>query len=146
MEKIIVDTREQKPLWTHNITRKKLDEGDYNTEKLINKIAIERKTLQDLYGSIIQQHKRFKNEINRAIQKNKKFYLIIQGTRQDFITKNFPGGYYLKLKTPILAKILTTIEKQNYIQFYWCKNTKEMRNTVKKIIQTETEHTQTTTQ
>ena len=76
---ILVDTREKKPLFKG--IKVKLDEGDYNTEFLKDKIVIERKSGYDLYGSIIQGHVRFADEIIRAKFKNKKFYVIKNNKR-----------------------------------------------------------------
>jgi len=72
---IIIDTREQRPLkfTGHKTIRRKLDEGDYNSPDTEHKIVLERKSLDDFYSSIIQGHARFKAEIIRAINKNKKF-------------------------------------------------------------------------
>jgi len=72
-----MDTREQLPMWdpiNFKVIKKKLDEGDYTTEKLYNKAHIERKSPMDFYGSLIQGHKRFSREIQRAIERT---YLLL---------------------------------------------------------------------
>lgn len=130
---IIIDTREQKPLQFtgHETTYRKLDEGDYNIAELEDKIVIERKSAQDLYGSIIQDHKRFRNEIKRAIKKNKKFYIFLEGSLINF--------YFYKssirpkrVSAGILEKILLTMKERYGLIFVECKTRRVMS---KKIIE-----------
>ena len=131
--KIIVDTREQLPLsfTGHETIRRKLYEGDYNIAELEDKIVIERKTLQDLYGSIVQDHDRFKAEILRAKEKNKTFYIFLEGSLEEF--------YYLKwstrdynIKPLTLQRIIQTMKERYNLTFVECKTRTEMS---KKIIE-----------
>lgn len=118
---IIVDTREQKPLWKlKDCQRHKLDYGDYTTELLYNKYHIERKSLQDLYGTIIQGHVRFRNELIGAKENGIKLSLYVEGTRKNFIAKKFPGGHRRLVKGVALAKTISTIEHKYGIDVIWC--------------------------
>jgi ERCC4-type nuclease len=119
---IIVDSREQNPIWEEKekVRVTKLDEGDYTTEKLLNKAHIERKSGQDLYGSIIQGHERFRAEIERANSKGIKLSVFVECTRKDFIGKKFEGGWRLQCKPAVLAKIIDTIQEKYGIDFIWC--------------------------
>lgn len=81
---IIVDTREQAPFEFRNIkpaepdlacriARGKLDEGDYGLEvpmfaPKVDRIAIERKSLADLYGSFTAGRIRFEAEFKRLAE------------------------------------------------------------------------------
>ncbi len=59
---IIIDTREQAPfLFTENVDteRATLDAGDYSVSGLTATVAIERKSLDDLVGSITAGRERF---------------------------------------------------------------------------------------
>jgi len=128
---IIIDTREQKPLWDpayFKVKLQKLDEGDYTTEALLNKAHAERKSGIDLYGSLIQNHKRFLAEIQRAIEKDLSFAVFIECTKNDFIIKRFKGGSRLKCKPIILAKIVDTVMKRYPIEFIWCDGRDEVRD------------------
>ena len=127
---IIIDTREQKPLWDpkrFKVKMKKLDEGDYTTEELLNNAHAERKSGIDLYGSLIQNHKRFAAEIQRAIEKDLSFAVFVECTHKDFIKKKFHGGYRLKTKTSVLAKIINTFMERYPIQFIWCDGREDLR-------------------
>ena len=127
---IIIDTREQKPLWDESdfkVKKLKLDEGDYTTEKLLNIAHIERKSGIDLYGSLIQNHKRFSAEIQRAIEKDLSFAIFVECTEEEFISKSFKGGDRLQVKSEVLAKIIKTFQERYPIDFIWCKDRDDMR-------------------
>ncbi len=127
---IIIDSREQKPLWDpkdFKIKILKLDEGDYTTSDLLNKAHAERKSGIDLYGSLIQNHKRFAAEIQRAIEKDLSFAVFVECTEKTFIAKRFKGGCRLQVKPEVLAKIVKTFMSRYPIEFIWCKNRVEMR-------------------
>jgi len=127
---IIVDTREQKPLWypdEPDILQLKLDEGDYTTSDLINKVHAERKSGNDLYGSIIQGHARFRNELIRARDKGIKLAVFVECSKEDFIAKKFRGGYMLNAKPVQLRNMLTTIADRYDVDFIWCDGRKDMR-------------------
>lgn len=129
---ILVDTREQKPLFKG--TKIKLDEGDYNVPELLDHIIIERKSPGDLYGSVIQGHVRFADEINRAKLKGLKIYVVVECTEKDFYAKKWAGSYYTQLKGSILAKIICTMTHKYQINFVWCKNRAEAKQRIIDII------------
>ena len=80
--KIIIDTREQKPLAFNKskaiegVIKKKLDVGDYSIEGYEDKIAIERKSPGDLFGSLFGGHKRFQKELEKGMDYD--FFMIFQ--------------------------------------------------------------------
>jgi ERCC4-type nuclease len=127
---IIVDTREQLPLWdpiNFELIRQKLDEGDYTTEKLLNLAHAERKSAMDFYGSLIQGHKRFSREIQRAIGKDLSFAIFVECTENKFISMRFRGATRLKTKPATLAKIVATFQERYPIKIIWCKDREDMK-------------------
>lgn len=127
---IIIDTREQLPLWddiNFKLIRKKLDEGDYTTEKLYNIAHIERKSPMDLYGSLIQGHKRFSKEIQRAIEKDLSFAIFVECTEKKFTSMRFKGAFRLKTKPATLKKIVDTFQDRYPIRIVWCKDREDMK-------------------
>lgn len=131
-ERIIVDSREQRPLFK-GVTRK-LDEGDYNTENLLPHIVIERKSPSDLYGSIVQGHNRFVDEIIRSKLKGKKFYLVVECTEKDFYGKNWSGSQYSRLPSKTTAKIISTMVERYGVMIVWCEGRIDARRKIKEII------------
>jgi len=130
---IIIDTREQKPIWdpaNFNVIKKKLDEGDYTTDELYELAHAERKSGADLYGSIIQGHSRFRKEIIRAAEKNLKFAIFVECPREMFFRKRFPGGYRCKVSYGQLRKIIDTMIEKYSLDFIWCEDRNDMRDKI----------------
>lgn len=118
---IICDTREQKQLFKPKEVKKiKLDYGDYTTEKLHGTYHIERKSLQDLYGSIVQGHRRFADELIGAQVNGIKMSVYVEGTRKDFLLKKFPGGSSRKMKGSAIVAIIETMSKRYNFDVVWC--------------------------
>ena len=123
---ILQDTREQLPLFKEAVTQT-ISEGDYTTDKLLGKFHIERKSLSDLYGTLIQGHARFKREILRAKEKNIKLVVYVEGTRSDFIMKRFPMGWKRKMKPGVLSKIIDTMSEKYDLEFVFCQDRNNMK-------------------
>ena len=71
--RILIDTREQAPFtFAHeryagtSVEAGTLDTGDYSLIGLADRVAVERKSLPDLIGSISQGRERFERELQRA--------------------------------------------------------------------------------
>lgn len=132
---IITDTREQLPYWTTE--RKTLIVGDYTTKKLLGKFHIERKSLQDLYGTITSGNQRFKHELFRAAYHRINIEIYVEGSLEDFIAKKFPKGEERKVPGSILEKLVKTFEKKYYLKFVWAKNRNDCRKLVEKRLEKE---------
>lgn len=131
MTHIVVDSREQKPFWTGSQCMKTaLLVGDYSTIKLLNKFAIERKSLQDLYGSIVQGHVRFRNELIRAQVNGIQLVVVVEGTKKNFIKKKFPGGERRNMESATLEKIVNTIEQRYKVEVIWCTSRSAAKKTI----------------
>lgn len=91
--RIIVDTREQAP-WhflempgyqvVPIITSRCLQTGDYSIENLEERIAIERKSVSDFYGSIGSGRERFEREMER-LAKFEFAAVVIEGDWQQLL-------------------------------------------------------------
>lgn len=71
---VLVDTREQTPLnlgrfanWIESERRATLETGDYSVEGMQDLIALERKTLTDLVGTLMHNRERFFRECERMM-------------------------------------------------------------------------------
>ncbi len=114
---IIRDTREQDGCgWNfrasancNGMERAKLDVGDYAIKGFEDKIAIERKTIGDLWGTLGTGYDRFIREWERA--KNHKLkYLIIEATLAEV-----NAGYPFSKLPPenVIAKLISLQVKHN---------------------------------
>lgn len=134
---IIVDTREQRPLWKKTIFQK-LDVGDYsfkhNEIDFSNIIAIERKSLSDLFGTLGQGHLRFKKEISKALNLSY-FAIVIDGSLTQIITKKFDGGEFIKMKGETISKILFTLHLKYGINVFFSKGRNDSKRIIKSIFE-----------
>lgn len=118
--RIIVDTREQLPLFLRGVERRKLHVGDYTTELLENIFHIERKSGADLYGSLTRGHVRFRNMLIRAERCGITVELFVECSRKDFISKKFPGGSRcLGFPGEGLNRMLNTMEAKYGVKITW---------------------------
>ncbi|RLA43292.1 MAG: hypothetical protein DRR04_12080 [Gammaproteobacteria bacterium] len=131
---IVCDTREQKPLWKTNVTRKKLDVGDYSIEGFEDKITFERKSLADLFGTLGKGHARFKKELERAITQDIKFFIVIEGSLDQCLDKDFPGSYNTKMKGHVIVSILHTIMLKYNIHVVFCTTRNEMKKYIRGVM------------
>jgi len=90
----LIDSREQKPYSFKgcDVETIALKTGDYSVKifdtNYNNEIAIERKSLQDIIGSITQGRERFEKEMIRSLE-IPHFYLIIEGSWDDIYSHNY---------------------------------------------------------
>lgn len=83
--KIVIDTREQKPLPIPGALRKALKTGDYSIEGFEGEITIERKTPAELYAMCGTERRRFERELERM----REFMfraIVIEGTPKSIQT------------------------------------------------------------
>lgn len=135
---IIVDTREQKPYWSHTeCTRLALKVGDYTTKNLHGVYHIERKSGIDLCGTITKGHRRFRDEIIRAWDHKIRISIYVECTYDDFYNKSFPGGTRTKWTGPHLAAIISTMEKRYKLDIVWCRDREDSKKKVWKRLRKE---------
>lgn len=88
---VVCDTREQSPLFIPKppkgliIVRDTLRFGDYSIKGFENSIAIERKTIQDLWTSLTSEAKRFKAELEE-LAKYERRYILIEGLESEYLS------------------------------------------------------------
>jgi DNA excision repair protein ERCC-4 len=88
---LVVDTREQLPWRFQSPTVSgTLPYGDYSVAGLEHLIAIERKSFQDLLGSLTQGRERFETELKRARSLHR-FFVIAECAPSDILVDNFGG-------------------------------------------------------
>jgi DNA excision repair protein ERCC-4 len=131
---IVVDSREQKPLWKKDIEVKALNVGDYSLKGYENRIAVERKSLQDLFGTLGKGHKRFKKELERADGYDY-FAIVVDGSYSDCKNKNFAGSFYSKMKGYVIIKILFTLHVKYKINIFFTSGRVESKQVIKSIFE-----------
>jgi DNA excision repair protein ERCC-4 len=127
---IIQDTREQLPLNfrlsknVEGIVSKKLDTGDYSIEGYEDKIAIERKSAMDLFGTLGKGHKRFKKELERALEMDY-FCILVEESFVSVYEKLFDNAHRSKMRGDVIIKICYTLKFKYGIDVIFCNGRKE---------------------
>lgn len=88
---LIQDSREQlgySPLFQTPCVTGTLQYGDYSIAGLEHLIAVERKSLPDLLGSVTQGRERFETELKRARSLHK-FFILVEAAPSDFMVEDF---------------------------------------------------------
>jgi ERCC4-type nuclease len=95
--RIVVDSREQLPYGFSGLTGpageglvvptlvKGLPSGDYSIEGLEDRVAVERKSLDDLYGSVTWGRERFEREIERLAELPGFACVVIEATWPEIV-------------------------------------------------------------
>lgn len=117
--KILIDTREQKPLeWSAVETqRATLHTGDYSIEGYEESFTVERKSLEDLVGSLTAGRERFLRECERL----QGFYfrrILVVGSYLDMVK----GRYRSKAHPNSIVGSLYSIEARHNIPVVWAAN------------------------
>lgn len=99
--RIVIDTREQAPFgFQHEkyagtvIESGSLDTGDYSLAGLIDRVAVERKSLPDLVACLGRERERFERELQRAASLDA-FTVVIEAAWADLT-----GGQYRSQLNP----------------------------------------------
>ncbi|OGV47602.1 MAG: hypothetical protein A2017_09985 [Lentisphaerae bacterium GWF2_44_16] len=91
---IIIDSREQEAYaFSSPSVRRKLDAGDYSLEGFENKVAVERKTLDDFVNTVLRGHDRFYQEL-RSLQNYDHACVVIESNLRDLIEGNYRSGVH----------------------------------------------------
>jgi len=133
--KLIVDSREQRPLFEGEL-KEGLLVGDYTTQRLWGLYHIERKSLSDLYGTMTKGNVRFHNCIIRANANGIRLVMVVEGSKKNFKAKKFPQGDKRKISGDTLIKIVETFERK-YIEVHWCVNRRAAKILILKLLRAE---------
>jgi DNA excision repair protein ERCC-4 len=132
---IVVDTREQKPLWEgDDIVTHKLDVGDYSILGLENKICIERKSCGDLYQTLTIGMKRFKDELERARQLDY-FAIMVEGSFEKILGKKFTNSEFIKTTGKQLMNTVSTLRVKYGVHIIFCQNRTQLKKEMKFIFE-----------
>jgi len=127
---ILQDSREQKPLvfahkYITGVEVTKLNVGDYScryTDDYIPPVYFERKSCEDLVGSLSKGYKRFRKELIRAKESNVLLVILIEGS----ITKVLKGIEHSQRSGEEILQQLFTITIRHKVPFFCFNNRDEM--------------------
>lgn len=119
---ILVDGREQLPYtfagYECQVEASPLDAGDYSVKGFTDRVAVERKSLDDLVGSIIGERRaRFERELARA-RRYELFAVVVEADLKDVTA----GGYRSEMKPHAVMQSLITFQVRFGTPFIWAGN------------------------
>jgi DNA excision repair protein ERCC-4 len=115
---IAIDTREQTPYtFTEPTMTATLTTGDYSISGAENLIAVERKTANDLVGSLTRGRNRFERELHRGMALQY-FALVVEASLMDL-----SNGHYMSLMKPKAAiQSLLTFSVRYGLPIFFAEN------------------------
>lgn len=90
---VVIDSREQLPyaFGSQQVVRKALLAGDYSVESFEDRIAVERKTLEDFVHSVIRDRERFKRELAK-LSEYPHACVVVEAGLPDVLLDRYPSG------------------------------------------------------
>lgn len=126
---IIVDTREKKPTFAflqerfpeHTFKWQKLDEGDFDS----GKVLVERKTIADLYSSIIGvggKPGRLPSQLSRlSTHSDRVLFVLITGNIDEYVD-NMKSEFGVIIKPDIILGTIASISCREGIHLMWIQD------------------------
>lgn len=128
LEKITIDTREQKPLKLYiDSINHKLDFGDYSVDNDYL-LAIERKSMTDFISTMSGNYERFCREIEGAKKCDKKIVVLVEECINTCLSFDYIPYYKKIIKAKpsfIFHRMRDLCQKFNNVQFLFCDGRKE---------------------
>ncbi len=107
--RVVVDTREQEPYHfdpeSVTATRRALPAGDYSLEGWEDQVAVERKTLEDLVGTVIRSRKRFHRELERLADLEAAC-IVVEANLSDMLAERYRSGAH---PNAVLGAVLSIV-------------------------------------
>ncbi len=94
-----------------------LDTGDYSLAGFTDRIALERKRLDDLIGCLSQDRARFERELSRA-RNFEMFAVIIEDSLQNIMA----GRYHSLMKSQAVIQSIAAFSVRYRVPFLFCSN------------------------
>lgn len=139
--KIIVDSREQKPLrFTKSIKTQALSFGDYAIDKSDKTCScyVERKSISDLYGTLSGGYQRFQAEIKRARDAGAYLVIVVENNYDSIYAFPYLRKIWGKVNISpefILHNMRELVQLYPFTQFLFVENRKEAARVVEKIFE-----------
>lgn len=132
----IVDTREQRPLaFTPASKVMKLSVGDYTAEgEFYSDVFVERKSLEDLCGTLSMNQERFENEIQKAEMLGLYLVVVIDCPYQDAVNYSPQNSFSKKTSGARIFHIIRDLmSKYMNIQFVFSGSRSNSQELIEKI-------------
>jgi hypothetical protein len=133
--KILVDTREQKPLTFPKSEELKLDFGDYTVGgKDYNYTYVDRKAEQDFKGTLSGGFKRFKRELQRVKDFDSYLFIVVESNMAKIYKNNLFGPHKSSLDFVYHNMRVLTHEFAGHCQFVFTGSRANSQSVIPKIL------------
>jgi hypothetical protein len=133
--KILIDTREQKPLKFKNSEELKLDFGDYTVGgEDYNYTYVDRKSDSDFKGTLSGGLDRFRRELERVKKFDSYLFVVVESDLTKLYKNNLFGPHKSNLKFIYHNMRLVTHEFANHCQFVFTGNRQNSISIIPKIL------------
>lgn len=133
--KILVDTREQKPLIFNKSENLKLDFGDYTVGgEHYNYTYVDRKAEQDFKGTLTGGFQRFRRELKRVKDFNSYLFVVVESDLNKIYKNNMFGPHKSNLKFVYHNMRLITHEFAGHCQFVFSGSRADSQSIIPKIL------------
>ena len=106
---IIIDSREQRPYsFSNRVTHliQALPAGDYSLQGFEDKVAIERKSLDDLVNTVVHERERFEREL--VILKDYRYaWIVVEGSWEMIVNENYRSRVTPQSLIGIVTSLMT---------------------------------------
>lgn len=133
---IFVDSREQQRLeFSVPVKDMKLSVGDYGCNPtFFSDVFVERKSVQDLAGTLSAGFERFEREVKRAETLGCYLVVVIEGSFSDILSYSPTNSFAKKMTgSHIMFQMRNIMNKFNNIQFVFAKHRKNAADLIEKI-------------
>jgi hypothetical protein len=133
--KILIDTREQKPLKFNKSESLKLDFGDYTVGgKDYNYTYVDRKAEQDFKGTLSGGYERFTRELQRVKDFDSYLFIVIESDMNKIYKNNMFGPHKSSLDFVYHNMRVLTHEFAGHCQFVFTGNRTRSQSIIPKIL------------
>jgi ERCC4-type nuclease len=132
MPVIVIDSREQRPLTfgaAQETRRVALRSGDYSVAGLVDRVAIERKSLADLYNCVGWSRERFERELAR-LSALRYAALVVEGTMAEVLD----GVPYSRVHPNAVLGSLLAWSVDHRLPIFFCDDRRLAALTVMKLL------------
>lgn len=134
---ILIDKREQLPLnFKYKTLSTTLNFGDYTSSSNFNNTFIERKSINDLIGTLSKGYERFGRELERAKEFNANIVVLVENDITEILSGNYKKLNKQIKATPdfILHRMREIMNNYITVQFLFTKNRDEAARTLPRIL------------
>ena len=133
--KVLIDTREQKPLYFKNRGQLKLDFGDYTlAESNFSNTFVDRKSATDFVGTFGKGFQRFRKEMQRCVEVDCYMYIVVEKSIEDMYEQYFPGKRNSTLNWAFSNMIQLQNEFPRKCQFVFTNNRQESEKIIPRLL------------